>query len=904
MNRLMSLSVCMLLTTLAASVFAQTGTITGKVYDEQSGEELVGANILLVGTTLGATADINGTYRVTNVPPGTYSIRISFVGYVTKNVTDIFVKSAETLVLNVNLASSAVQTDEVTVTAERIISSEAAVLAERKKAAAIGDGISQEQIKRTPDATAADALRRVTGLSIVDNKFVFIRGITDRYNSTTLDGASVTSTESGKKGFSFDLLPSNLLDNTVVIKSATPDLPGDFAGGLVQMNTLDFPTQQTIKFSVSSSYNSNTTSKQILTSQGGGKDWLGFDDGTRDLPAVYTSNQNLVTQLPNTWAPVQKRAPFNGSFSFSIGDNIALGDEAGNDQDRLGYVAALTYSNKFQTTEVEIDEQTSGGSVLRKITGAQHAYSVLWGGVVNVSYKLSDLHRFSFKNNYNHSGEDNVARTAGLDGNIGSEVIFTSTRWSQRSSYTGLLTGEHSVPGLLGLKLVWRGGISTSNRTDPDRKLIPYTRPIGSEASDPFTVTTSDRSWEKLNDRSRSAGIDLTLPLDGLRLKAGALVEWRNTDYFIKAFRVEGLGADFSLFSLPIERVYAQENFGPRGFRFVENPSNAASNYEADAEMRAGYLMADVPFTVSTIRFRIVAGGRWENSTQNMYTTIAAGDPTPQKVQLQKIDLLPSANLTAALTENVNVRLAYSQTVNRPEFRELASVAYFDFQRLETVYGNPSLQRALIRNYDVRLEIFPEVGEVFAVSYFNKHISNPIEEVYQNSSTPVRTWFNSERATNTGWELEVRKSLGFIGEYWKNVVITGNYTRIQSNVKVPPQQGVTELETSRPLQGQSPYVINFSLTFTEPILGTSFSMFYSKFGRRLDAVGGQNEPDVYEEPRDLIDLSVTQPLWYGIEAKLTAKNVLGKDQVLTKRDTFFRNNSTGTTFGLSLSLAL
>ncbi len=904
MNRSFIILFLFFAVSIAVCANAQTATITGKIHDEQSGEELIGANVLLVGTTQGATTDMDGRYSIKNVPEGTYSLRISFVGYATKTVTGIDVKAGSTITLNVNLVSATVQADEVTVTAERIISSEAAVLADRKKAAAIGDGISQEQIKRAPDATSADALRRVTGLSIVDNKFVFIRGITDRYNNTTLDGASVTSTESGKKGFSFDLLPSNLLDNTVVIKSATPDLPGDFTGGLVQMNTLDFPTQQTIKFSLSSSYNSNTTSKEVLVSPGGGKDWLAFDDGTRDLPESYTSNQDLATRLPNNWAPVQKRAPFNGSLSFSMGDNIALGGETGLDQSQFGYVGALTYSNKFQTTGIEIDEQTSGGSILRQIKGGQYNYSVLWGGVLNLSYKLSGLHKFSFKNNYNRSGEDNVSRTEGLDGNTGSEIIYTSTRWSQRSSYTGQLTGDHIFPELSGLKVQWRGGVSTSNRTDPDRKLIPYTRPIGSDASDPFTVTTSDRSWEKLNDRSRSAGIDLTLPINEVKLKAGAFVEGKNTDYFIKAFRVDGFGADFSLFSLPIDRVFAPENFGPRGFKFVENPSNAASNYEADAELIAGYMMVDAPFSVSDLRFRFVAGARMENSTQNMYTTIAPGDPTPENVQLKKVDILPSANLTAVLTDNMNIRLAYSQTVNRPEFRELASVAYYDFQRLETVYGNPSLQRALVRNYDIRFEIFPEIGEVFAVSYFNKQIASPIEEVYQNSSTPVRTWFNSERATNTGWEVEIRKSLGFIGGYWSNFVVTGNYTRIQSDVKVPPQPGVTQLETSRPLQGQSPYVINLSFSFTEPHFGTSLNILYNKFGRRLDAVGGQNEPDVYEEPRDVVDLSLTQPLWLGIEAKVTVKNLLGKDQVLTKRDQFFRKNITGSTFGLGLSMAL
>lgn len=239
-------------------LFAQNGSVIGTILDQQTGEELVGANVLVVGTKLGATTDIEGKYQIKNVPAGTYTMRISFIGYSSKTISEVNVKSNEALTLNVTIASAIVEAEEVTVTAERVLATESALLSERKKATSIGDAISAEQIKRAPDATSGDALKRVTGLSIVDNKFVYIRGITDRYNNTTLNGAALTSTEADKKGFSFDMLPSNLLENTIVVKSATPDLPGDFTGGLVQLNTLDFPVSRTLKLSLSSSLNSVT----------------------------------------------------------------------------------------------------------------------------------------------------------------------------------------------------------------------------------------------------------------------------------------------------------------------------------------------------------------------------------------------------------------------------------------------------------------------------------------------------------------------------------------------------------------------------------------------------------------------------------------------------------------------
>ncbi|MDL1893873.1 hypothetical protein FBQ87_13450, partial [Sphingobacteriales bacterium CHB3] len=585
----------MLLLGTLGTIHAQTGVLAGKVFDEQTGEELVGANVLIVGTTTGATTDIDGKYTVRNIPVGTYSVRISFVGYGTKTVTDVVIKAGQPATLNVSLTSSTVEADEIVITAERVRATESALLAERRKAAAIGDGISAEQIKRAPDATSGDALKRVTGISIVDNKFVYVRGITDRYNGTTVDGASVTSTEVGKKGFSFDLIPSNLIENTTVVKSATPDLPGDFTGGLVQVNTLDIPTDRLIKAGVSSSYNTVSTSKDFLVSQGGKRDWLGYDDGSRSMPEQNGSMTEFARSLPNNWAPQQKKAPYNGSFSLTFGDQFILGDEE-TSESRLGLITSLSYSNSFQRTNFKVNELTSGGFPLRRFDGLKDEYSVLWGAIVNATYKISNLHKISFKNSYNRSADDDVSQYQGEDGNTGSEVRSTAIQWTQRSAYTGQIVGDHNFPELGGLMLQWRGTASSSLREDPDRKLVPYVRQIGSAPEDPFYVATSDRSWEKANDRSKGVGLDFSLPVGTLKTKGGLYYEGRTTDYKIRAYRITGVaGTPFQLYSLPIDSVFRPENLGAGGFAFFENPSNVASFYDGDQELIAGYAMVDVP---------------------------------------------------------------------------------------------------------------------------------------------------------------------------------------------------------------------------------------------------------------------------------------------------------------------
>jgi hypothetical protein len=449
----------------AAIASAQHATVMGVIHDAVTGEELVGVNVVVVGTSMGATSDLDGRYTIRNAPTEPFDLRFSFVGYSPGLVTGIRVGPEEALTLDVNLKPGEIEGEEVVVTAERQLSTESSLLALRNKAATIGDAVSAEQVKRSPDATSADALRRVTGISVVDNKFVFVRGMTDRYNSTSLDGASVTSAEVGKKGFQFDLVPANLLDNSVVVKSSTPNLPGDFTGGLVQMHTIDFPDRRFIKLGLSSSYNSNTTSQEMFRSQGGTKDWAGFDDGIRKYPGDRPQATMLGQELANTWAPRSRRAPYNGSFSLAYGDWFGLGqDDRSNDQ--LGIVSALSYKNGYQKSNVVSDDFEVG----RYNVGTDNEYSVLWGGIVNATYRISGLHKISAKNMYDHTATDRVALFDSQDLNTTLENRYTVTSWTQRSIYTGQISGDHMFPSLGDLTLLWRFSLSSARREDPDRK--------------------------------------------------------------------------------------------------------------------------------------------------------------------------------------------------------------------------------------------------------------------------------------------------------------------------------------------------------------------------------------------------------------------------------------------------
>lgn len=875
----------------------QTKKIVGKVIDAETGEPIIGANVYLEGTTRGASTDLEGSFVITGVQEGTYTIVVSALSYGKKKIPQFTVTDATTYTLNIQLKPETIKSREVVVEGAALMSYEGVLLKQRKNAATVSDGVSADQIKRAPDVTSGEALRRLTGISLVDNKYVFVRGITDRYNQAILNGTTLASLETDKRSFSFDILPANLLENIVVVKSATPELRGDFTGGLVQLNTLDFPEKRTVKFTLGSSYNTLTTFRSLNRSQGGALDWLGLDDGKRDLPANTTNGLDLARQLPNNWNPVQKQAPANLSFALTYGDVYSLDDEI-----QLGLVTAVTYRNNYQRNERALNDVTLG----RTSVGVRDDYSVLWGALANLSAKISGVHKLSFKNTFNHSGEDQVGKYKGYDLNTSLDNLYTVVQWSQRSVYSGQLLGEHYLEGFGGVTLDWKIYTSSSKKKTPDRKEVTYYREDDGSTS-PYQVAVNKRSWHTLNDRNTGATLDVSYPIANAKVKVGGMVEKRATAYQIRYFDVTPDyigGIPSSMVQLPLGEIYCSENYGYGKFLFTE-VSKPSDRYNGQQNLSAVYGMVDVPFTVFESSVRVVGGVRMEQSMieVSIPRSLAANAPV-ERNELRDVDVLPSVNLTYSLTPSINVRFAYARTINRPEFREIARTGFYDFIRYEIVGGNPNLKSAKAHNYDVRIEAFPQAGELLAVSAFRKVISNAIEEQLLFTSTRTRTWFNSPRAINEGWECEARKGLGFITTYLNESNITFNYTRVFSSVTFTTVEGNSQatrvIEAKRPMQGQSPYVMNIALFFSEPTFRTSLNILYNKFGRRLDAVGFL-AADVYEEARETIDATISQPIHEGLELKVGVKNLSGSKKVFTREGLPFETINTGRSYSVQVS---
>lgn len=925
------------------------GTITGKVTDGESGETLRGASVLLVGTKKGAYSDVKGKFTIKSVPVGTYSIRVSYVGFKPRVIEKVTVAADQPATVNVVLQTDTKKTQEVVAEARRMNDNQAALLNQRKNSAQVSDGISEEEISKLPDADAGQALKRVSGVTLVGDKFVYVRGVSDRYNSTTLNGSSLATTEPDKKSFAFDMFPAEFLQNANIAKSFTPDLPGNFAGGLVQLSTVDFPSAFALKVSTSSSFNSNVTLKDnaFWGTPTGSKDWLATDDGRRALPSDAPADRNEMNQLlrdakkssdpeiqnaaqtklqnfarsmgSSNWKGSSSTVMPNAGFGLSYSNIFSVAD---ND---LGVIGSLTYSNGYSISS-GLETPVIAGALpedrYRAIQAPQvSTRSVNWGGLVNLAYKIGTTSSFSIKNLYNRSSDDEAIYSSGKDIPQGIDTKFYTYQYVQKTLYSGSVSGEHTLPWE-NMLLDWRMGISTSERDQPDFRRLRYSRQ-STDTTLPYMAdisptpqgdgTLAGRFYSNLTDKVINGAANLMIPLGGeVKLKLGGLGEKTTRTFSARSFTIvqQNGFADAIDFSLSPEQLLADSNFrvGQLG---VSEDSKPSDSYNGTESLVAGYAMIDTPFELFDGSFRFIGGLRAEDNTIKLNSFGTAGDTV--NLNYNTFDLLPSLNLLYKASTSTNIRMSASQTLTRPTFREIAPFAFYDFRSLFVVTGNPQIKRTLIQNFDLRLETFPNPGEVLSVSGFYKSFKNPIEEAIQATSSEwIKTFTNAENrdstgkvigegvAYNYGIEFEARKSLNFISDELSNFLFSFNYAIIRSQITVM----YGNLKDTRPMWGQSPYTLNMGLFYVDPTYKTSMNLAYNRFGRRIvqvGAIGYLDSPHIYEEPRDIVDFSVIQPIADMFEVKLAVRDLLNQKYVRTTDGLISGTELKGRTFNIGIS---
>ena len=866
---------CLLLLTCSV-VFSQTIRLSGKVVNEKS-EPVAGATVAAAGRA-SASSGTDGSFSL-QLPAGRFEITVSAIGYESKIIGDVEVATGATNELNVVLNTQTKQEQGIVVTARSTQRRESvnAILSFQKNTNTVASVISAESIRRSPDRNTGEVLKRIPGASIQEGRFLVIRGLADRYNLAMLNGVPLSSTEPDRKTFSFDLIPSSMIDNIVINKAFVPEMPGDWAGGLVQVNTKDIPTANFFNIQIGSGFNGQTVTNDFYTYQGGKLDWLGIDDGTRALPSLYgtKSKFNVAGQqeknavgldMQNVWSANTIARPFHANFQANGGFRSKILGK------RFGGSFGLTYNRQSRFQQLRNNQYlftANGVAVDYEYNDDRYTQDVLLGALANFTVELNNSNRISYKTLFNVNSNDYVILRRGTENFGGSVLDSVRARelgFQQNTFWSNQLTGEHNINGI-NSRLRWYGAFNVLDGYTPDQRRIFYRKEnAGSSAANGYQMLIGDvlsqrsgnRFTQMLNDYVYTAGADLsrTFDLFGERqtIKGGYMLQIRDRIFDAKPFSIALTGNNPALTRLEAEQAFVPENFSatfePGKFYFGAIQGNRF-RYIANTILNAGFVQFDNQLGKD---LRLVWGVRVEDYDQ-LVGSVKQKDP--RHINTRVRDFLPGINATYKVNGNTNIRLSASQTVVRPEFRELAPFEFYDFELNAAVVGNPALQRTKVTNADLRYELYPRAGETFNVGVFYKYFDKPIEQLFfqGGGGASFFPFANPESAQTVGAEIEFRKKLDFIS--LPNFTFQTNLAYIQSKIKDDSLKAAG-LSIDRPMQGQSPYVINASLMYDLEKAGLNATLLFNQIGRRIYLVGNilQQVPDVWEAPRPLLDLQI------------------------------------------------
>jgi hypothetical protein len=898
-------------TVLLSSIFAfsQTAKLNGKVINSKN-EPLAGATVTVSGVAKSVPADVEGRFTLTLEIGKKYTLNVSSAGYTKKSLEDVVVAAGNDNVITIVL-DNASQLQEVVVRTSVRKESTSALVNFQRNSTSVSSGLAADFIKRTPDKNTGEILKRVSGTSIQDNKYVVVRGLGDRYNTAFLNGAQLPSSEPDKKAFSFDVIPSSVVDNIIINKTATPDLTGEFAGGLVQVTTKDVPTHNFLTVGATLGWNTQSTGKDFISNERSSTDWIGFDNGSRDLPKGFPSSRQQYNALANQPNGLDKKLEYSRLFNDDVYRqttstaapiqtyNIAWGTVKTLKNDaKIGTVLSVLYRKQMLKYDVERSLFETDGLALQQYTDAQNKYSANLGAMANFSY-VKGNNKLSFKNLFNQYFEDNFYTRTGPNVDRAGDVRLYSSVLNQRTFYTGILEGNHKI-SLGNSKLYWNAAYALNDKSQPDLRTTAYFR-SGIGSNNPYEWDQDDtrRFFSSLKDHSVSGSAAWTIPFNALGLRqtlkigGSSIIKFR--DFKSRIFRYVEAGNDFNndYRTLPFDQIFAKQNISRNGF-VMEEFTNNQDKYFAVSVLNGGYAMFDNKLSDD---LRVIWGARLEYFEQFLRTRDLSAKQILINTEAYKF--LPSLNISYNVSNKNIVRLSASKTVSRPEFREIAPFQFFDYESTFGVRGNPDLKTTDIYNFDARFEMYPGAGEAITFGGFYKRFVNPIEfRLDPGSVLTRRNYFfqNAKDANTYGLELEVRKNLKFLGgnsELLSDFSVFANFTYIFSQVSFNDELLGKVVSADRPVQGQSPYLINGGLQYANSSNGLSATLLYNRVGNRLALVGYNSLgfPDIYENPRDVVDFQVSKKI-----LKKRGEIKLSFSDLLNQKIMYYENVDTERTY--------
>lgn len=918
-----------------------SGSLRGLVVDSETGETLIGVNVVLEGTLKGTATDIDGKYILRAIEPGTYTLIVSYISFTTQRITGVEIKAGESVQLDIILNPETEFLDEILITAEVVLDNEAGLLKQRQKSISFSDAISAESISRSGAGDAAGVLTKVVGASVVGGKYVYVRGLGERYSSTHMNGIELPTADPDKKAFQLDLIPSSLIENVVTLKTFTPDKPGNFSGGLVDVTTKDFPEEQTFEFSVSTAYNSQNAFQDGLLGEQSGTDWLGYDDGQRKVPEYLQNLSDSDTELPglssgdnigseesrilnkasrafnNEMIPVNTKLPMDYGFGLSFGDQTETGIG------RLGYSVSLTYSRSVDNYKSGLIGRylLVGETATTEVLSAERIYAdtktddnVDWGSLVNFAYIPHSNHKFNFSYFRTQSGTHTGRLVTGFwDEARSANQISNVLSYQERSLQALFVTGKSVFSELNDTKVEWKLSQTDNSMRTPDLRYFLLQSENSKIAGTDTTLFSNPSSlyprparfFRDLIETGNSAIVDLTIPiLKKSKFKTGLFYDSKERDFnenrfdiFDHEFGIRDAGGDvFKFFGTQgiIDSTVTGRGRGYDYGTYIQDGTDVRNSYTAESNISAFYGMFDMYITDE---LRFIGGARVENTDITATSDDSVLATTPNQItsnnpngrgfqgvgRLDNMDVLPSISIVYLLNDKLNLRTAYTKTLARPTVRELMPLITFDFAGDFLFQGNPNLERTLITNYDLRLEYFTSPGEVVAFSFFYKDLKNPMERVIRNdignNATSIQ---NVPSGRVQGVEFEVRKNLGFINYRIKDFNISGNFTLVHSEVDIAD----VELDFIR---AANPDVSSTRQLFGQsPYIinldlqyqnkkGLSSNVSFNRFGDRLSLATGNATPNVFERAYSTLNWNINFQFTDKISLSAKINNILNPD---------------------------
>lgn len=923
------------------------GSIKGSVVDGPNQEPVENAKITVVGTDKRCLSDSAGKFTLTGIPKGKYSIEVKATTFNIYLLNEVEINQGEKVLVFAMEPADLVK-GAVVVSRKAKKDGTVELIRVQHNLGVVSNGISGEDIRKAPDPKVSDVLKRISGASIQDNKFVVIRGLSDRYNYAFLNGASLPSSESDRKAFSFDVFPSNILSGITVVKTAAPELPGEFAGGVINIVTVEAPDKPLSSLSVSAGYNAISTFNNFYRSKDSKLDLIGLGAKDRLLPEGLPTSAEYGTlnvqerarwakDFKYNWAAEKGMAMPNSTLQYSLGNTYTL-----KNKQTIGYIAAYSYQNNqtfSYNTRREFEESATGVVQRMELNDSIFTQNVLNTAMLNLKYSFNPKSSIQFKNLYSINSEDKINIRNGvreMDNDPRQWEKATNFWYTQNKTLSSQLLGEHKTEKMA---IHWNLGISQVDRIIPalrrviQRKYSLYENDTIEQyvaiVQNNGTIPTAagNMFWSDANEAIYSALYDLekNLQIDSLsiNIKVGGMHQFRNRDFQARNFgfsKYNGGGVNFqdSLLLYSPSSIFNVENLGlmdnGRGGFKLDEATNSDDSYQASSFLNAGFLQMDAKWKNW---LRLNGGVRIESYYQS-FDYIEFGSNKDISIKTTTVDLLPSANLIISLSPRMNVRASSYRTVSRPEFRELAPFTFYNFIIDNIISGDPDLKRASIMNYDVRFERLIGKGQNFNVSGFYKDFTDAIELVNRTGTSGAAELYykNVPNVKTYGVEMEFRFNLGFLSAtenhpIWDQLSFNLNGSLIRSRVSIGDSIfGQSEYADGRPLQGQSPYLINAGLYYQTINKKWSFSAAYNRVGQRIYIVGNEQEPSVWENGRNLLDFQIVHNVNDALELRFNLKDAFANEliffQDLNKNYKYDEgdNKWQNTTFGQTASFSL